>query len=185
LGLRGYKSYWKYAILSAMLGHMFHPVTVQELSLETGILLEDVVSTLKELNLDYRRPSPQGELAVFDNLAIRRWLHEHERPRDLRLDPSVLDWRSPKILESEDMEDEDDDQEDEEEEEQEEDEDEIEEEEEEEQPEPKKAAQKKAEQKKVEQKKVEQKNVEAPKEVAIEDDTMDTDSVSGSSDFDL
>ena len=91
LGKISYRSYWTFVIMQVFDRLGLHNITTSQLSRETGVKHEDVISTMHSLNL-IKYWKGQHVINISEEIIQ---LHMKQKSRIRQCDPSLLTWQSP------------------------------------------------------------------------------------------
>jgi histone acetyltransferase MYST1 len=93
LGSLGYQSYWSTTILTTLL-HFRGNVTIEEISKETCIHVDDIIDTLSRLNLLCYRKETEGKqsICITDEM-LQDALIQFNIKLGRKLDPRLIRWK--------------------------------------------------------------------------------------------
>ncbi|KAJ2062784.1 Histone acetyltransferase [Coemansia sp. S146] len=92
-GLLSYRSYWRRAIYEILLARGGATVSIDDLAGQTGMTVDDIISTLQTDGMLHRLPGSPGSYAIVaDAKKTEEYVSKAREKNPRRIDPSKLRW---------------------------------------------------------------------------------------------
>ncbi|KAJ2100286.1 Histone acetyltransferase, partial [Coemansia sp. S100] len=92
-GLLSYRSYWRRAIYEILLACGGATVSIEDLAGQTGMTVDDIISTLQTDGMLHRLPGTPGNYAIVaDTKKTEEYVRKAREKNPRRIDPSKLRW---------------------------------------------------------------------------------------------
>ncbi|KAJ2583255.1 Histone acetyltransferase, partial [Coemansia sp. RSA 1836] len=92
-GLLSYRSYWRRAIYEILLQRGGASVSIDDLAGQTGMTVDDIISTLQTDGMLHRMPGSPGSYAIVaDAKKTEEYVRKAREKNPRRIDPSKLRW---------------------------------------------------------------------------------------------